>query len=46
MDFSPPGSSIHGISQTRVLERVAVPSPGDLLNISYAPCIGRWLLYY
>ena len=25
MDYSPPGSSIHGISQTRILEWVAIP---------------------
>ena len=27
---SPPGSSVHEISQTRILEWVAIPSPGDL----------------
>ena len=32
MDRGPPGSSVHGISQTRILEGVAIPSPGDLLN--------------
>ena len=26
MDYSPPGSSVHGILQARVLEWVAVPS--------------------
>ena len=25
MDYSPPGSSVHGILQTRILEWVAVP---------------------
>ena len=30
MDCSPPGSSVHGILQARILEWVAVPSPGDL----------------
>jgi len=30
MDYSLPGSSIHGISQTRILEWVAIPSSGDL----------------
>ena len=24
MDYSPPGSSVHGISQTRVLDRVVI----------------------
>jgi len=32
MDGSPPGSFVHGISQTRILEWVAIPSPGDLLE--------------
>ena len=27
---SPPGSSVHGILQARILEWVAFPSPGDL----------------
>ena len=27
MDCSPPGSSVHGISQARILERVAIPFP-------------------
>ena len=30
MDCSLPGSSVHGISQERTLEWVAIPSPGDL----------------
>ena len=30
MDCSPPGSSVRGILQTRILEWVAFPSPGDL----------------
>ena len=30
MDFSPPGSSVHGISQARELEWVPFPSPEDL----------------
>ena len=29
MDHSPPGSSVHGILQARILEQV-FPSPGDL----------------
>ena len=29
-DCSMPGSSVHGISQARILEWVAFPSPGDL----------------
>ena len=30
MDWSPPGSSVHGIPQARILKWVAFPSPGDL----------------
>ena len=31
MDCSPPGSSVHGIFQARILEQIAMPSPpGDL----------------
>ena len=29
MDCSPPGSSVHGILQARILEWVACPPPGD-----------------
>ena len=30
MDGSPPGSSVHGISQARILEWVSIASPEDL----------------
>ena len=30
MDCNPRGSSLHGILQARILEWVAIPSPGDL----------------
>ena len=30
MDCSPPGSSVHGILQARILEWVPFPPPGDL----------------
>ena len=48
MDCSPPGSSVHGIFQTRVLEWVATSfsrgssQPRDRTHIS---CIGKWVLY-
>ena len=32
MDCSPPGSSVHGILQARVLEWVVFPSPGIFLT--------------
>ena len=38
MDFSPPGFSIHGISQGRILERVAISSSRDLPK----PCLLYW----
>ena len=50
IDPSPPGPSVYGISQTRILEQVAISSsrgiypPRDLTFISYISCIGRWVL--
>ena len=32
MDYSPPGSSLHGILQARILEWIIFPSPGDFPN--------------
>ena len=37
MDCSPPGSSVHGILQARILERVAFPPPGDLPDPGIEP---------
>ena len=37
MDCSLPGSSVHGILQARILEWVAIPSPGDLPNPGMEP---------
>ena len=51
IDGSPPGSSIHGIFQARILEWVAMPSsrgsfrPRDGTPVSYVFCAGRWVLY-
>ena len=51
MDYSPPGSFVHGILQSRTLERVAMPSsrgsswPRDQTYICYISSIGRWVLY-
>ena len=48
MDCSPPGSSLHGISQARILEWVAISSswrssqPRDQTCVS---CIGRQIHY-
>ena len=37
MDFSPPDSSAHEISQARILEGVPFPSPEDLPNPGTKP---------
>ena len=37
MDCSPPGSSVHGISQAKILERVAILTPRDLPDIGIKP---------
>ena len=47
MDCSPPGSSVHGILQARILEWVAMPSsrgssqPWDRTCTSYVSCTDR-----
>ena len=52
VDCSPPGCSVHGILQARVLEWVAISfsrgssRPRDRTPISYIFCIGRQLLYH
>ena len=52
MDCSPPGSSVHGISQTRILEWVAISfSRGSSwlrkwTCTSCVSCTGRWILYH
>ena len=50
MDCSPPGSSVHGIFQARILEWVAISSsrgsfwPRDWTHVSYVSCIGSRFL--
>ena len=50
MNYSPPGSSVHGILQARILERGAFPfSRGssrsrDWTWVSYITCIGRQVI--
>ena len=52
MDCNPPGSSVHGILQARILEWVAMPfsrgssQPRDQTHVSYVSCIGQWVLYH
>ena len=49
MDYSPPGSSVHGIFQARMLEWVAIffsrgsSQPRDETHVS---CVGRQILYH
>ena len=51
-DYSPPGSSVHGVLQARMLEWVAMPSsrassrPRDQALIFYVSCTGRQVLYH
>ena len=50
MDCSPPGLSVHGILQARMLEWVAISfswessQPRDRIHISYVSCISKWIL--
>jgi len=37
MDYSPPGPSVHVISEARTLERLPLPTPGDLHNPRIEP---------
>ena len=52
MDCSPPGSSVHGILQARILEWVTMLStrgsswPRDWTHFSYVSYIGRRVLYH
>ena len=52
MDYNPPGSSVHGILQTRILEWVAISfsrgssQPRDRSRASNVSCIGRQVLYH
>ena len=51
MHGSPPGSSVHGIYQARILKSVAISSsrgssrPRDRTCVFWGPCIGRWVIY-
>ena len=52
MDCSPPASSVHGISQARILEWVAISSsrasslPRHQIQVSCISCIVRRVLYH
>ena len=48
----PPGSSVHGIFQARILEWVVIsysrasPQPRDRTHVLCVSCTGRWILYH
>ena len=49
MDQSPPGSSVHGISQARILEWITMSSSwgsSRSTDQTQVSCIGRQILYY
>ena len=49
MDHSPPGSSVHGISQARILEWFAISSSRESPQFrdgTHISCIGRQILYH
>ena len=52
MDCRPPGSSVHGVFQAKVLEWVAISfctvssQPRDRTHVSHVSLIGRWILYH
>ena len=52
MDCSLPGSTVHGISQAKILEQAAISyswgssPPRDWTHVSCVSCIGRHILYH
>ena len=52
MNFSLPGSSVHGILQARILKWAGMPfsrgssQPRNQTCVSYVSCIGRQVLYH
>ena len=52
MDYSPPGSSVHGIFQARMLEWVVISCSGGCSQhrnqtcVFWVSCIGRQILYH
>ena len=42
MDYSPPGSSVLGILQTKILEQVSIPAPGNRVVWSELDWSGYW----
>ena len=46
MDYNPPGSSIHGMSQAKILEWVAISFSRGSSQPRDQTCFGRWMLYH
>ena len=52
MDYSPPGFSVHGIFQARVLEWIAISysrgssRPRDRTHVSWLSCSGRQFFFF
>ena len=49
MDYSPPGSSVHGFLYTRILECVAMPSSKGIFltqGPNLVSCIAKQVLYH
>jgi len=52
LDCRPPGSSVHGVFQARILQWVAISSsrgsswPRNRTHISCVSCSSRWVLYH
>ena len=49
MECSPPGSSVHGISQARILEWISISfskEPSHPRGPTHISCIGRWILFH
>ena len=52
MDYSPPGSSVHGILQARIMEWAAISisrgssQPRDRTRFSGISCNGRWIFFF
>ena len=51
MDCRQPGSSVHGISQAKILVWISISfsrgssQPWEGTHVSYISCIGMWILY-
>ena len=49
MDYSPPGSSVHGVFQARMLEWVAISSSrgsSRTRDRTWVSCTGQWIHYH